>query len=613
MFYFCWVSVEEWETFRIYSMSLFVIPQLVFFLTTLVILTLVVILLCKRLPTSSKIRVQVLKQNFWYIFVLTFESMCVGGIWMTQYVTVQKQIEEGSYPCFCCHRALVLAIAFAVIHSVRGVVDCVTWFFMFSIGPQDCSYLWRRIAIRCKRRTWQAPPELSIPLVTPNNTTVDKALRRDIIYCINRGILDVIETMIDKEEECAQLGEVYNPIAATALVKQLEEEEDIYAELKFSKNTQLELNTRKIKFSPKSTYGIFSFVSMEPSVFRLLWKNHKLNLNSFKQSFYIHDLKDVDSSGMQEQFSEGKSGSFFYFTRDRRYVIKTVNTEERQFLCKIAPSYYEYIKDNPDSLIVRLYGLYQVQLAWEQKYISVIVMENIFHSLQRLKIHEKYDLKGSTVKRETRKKSTESAVLKDGDLHNKVYVGPENKAALLEQLRKDTEFLARHHIMDYSLLLGIHDHRRQEQNRRLTNTLTIDDFQVVDRRDSLNDGSLSLLTDSQHSREEPFMTVTEGCSRFRQDYGGLRSYTPYHPIYTHEAEANVNSFPNSYIGNRFADLPVATYYVGLVDILQEYNMRKRLEHCWKVTICRADAQGISVVDPEKYRQRFLNFIDKVFD
>ena len=242
-------------------------------------------------------------------------------------------------------------------------------------------------------------------------------------------------------------------------------------------------------------------------------------------------------------------------------------------------------------------------------------MENIFHSLQHLKIHEKYDLKGSTVKRETRKKSTESAVLKDLDLQNKVYVGPENKAALLEQLRKDTEFLARHHIMDYSLLLGIHDHRRQEQNiRRLTSTLTIDDFQVVDRRDSLNDGSLSLLTDSQHSREESFMTVTEGCSRFRQDYGGLRSYTPHHPIYTHEAEANANSFPNSYIGNRFDDLPVATYYIGLVDILQEYNMRKRLEHCWKVTICRADAKGISVVDPEKYRQRFLNFIDKeVFD
>lgn len=614
MFYFCWVSVEKWETFRIYSMSLFVIPQLLFFLTTLVILTLVVIVLCKRLPTSSKIRVQVLKQNFCYVFVLTFESMCVGGIWMTQYISAQKhiQLQEGSRPCFCCHRALVLAIAFAVIHSIRGVVDCITWFFMFSIGPRDCSYLWRRVAICCKRRTWEAPPELSIPLVTPNSTTVDKALRRDIIYCINRGILDVIETMIDKEEECAQLGDVYNPVTATALVKRLEEEEDNDTEQGFSKNSQLELNTRKIKFSPKSSYGIFSFVSMEPSVFRLLWKNRKLNLNSFKQSFYIHDLKDVDSGGMQEQFSEGKSGSFFYFTHDRRYVIKTVNTEEKQFLCKIAPSYYEYIKDNPDSLIVRLYGLYQVQLAWEQKYISVIVMENIFHSLQRLRIHEKYDLKGSTVKRETGKKSKESAVLKDLDLYNKVCIGPENKAALLEQLRKDTEFLARHRIMDYSLLLGIHDHRRQEENiRRLTGTLTIDGFQNVDRRDSLNDGSLSSLTDSQHSREESFI---EGCSRFRQDCGGLRSYTPNHPIYAHEVEGSANLFPNSYNGKSFDDLPVATYYIGLVDILQEYNMRKRLEHCWKVTICRADAKGISVVDPEKYRQRFLNFIDKeVFD
>ena len=618
MFYFCWVSVENWETFKIYSLSLLVIPQLMFLLATLLILTAVVIILCKRLPTSSKIRVQILKQNFLYVFVLTFEAMCVGGIWLGEYFTVQKHMQEGSRPCFCCHKSLLLGIAFAALHSIRGVVDCVSWFYMFSIGPRDCSYLWKRISACCKKRTWQPPPELSIPLIIPNSTTVDRGLRRDIIYCINCGILDVIDTMIAKEEEDARLGQVYDPVSAAVLMKRVEEEEDNDAEQRFVKNS-LELNTRKIKFTPKSTYGIFSFVSMEPSVFRLLWKYHKLNLQSFKQSFHIHDLKDVDSSGMQEQFSEGKSGSFFYFTHDRRYVIKTVNAEEKKFLCKIAPSYYEFIKDNPDSLIVRLYGLYQVQLAWEQKYISVIVMENIFYSAQCKKIHERYDLKGSTVKRETGKKNSQgSAVLKDRDLQNKVYVGPENKAALLEQLKRDTEYLASHHIMDYSLLIGVHDHNRQEQNiRRLTGTLvTDDDFQVVDtvKRDSL-DASLSLLTDSQHSREESFMVIdSDNLSQFKQDYGGLRSYTPHHPIYAKEAEASANQFPNRYDGKSFDDLPVATYYIGLVDILQEYNVRKQMEHFWKVSICRADAEGISVVDPKKYRQRFLDFVDtEVFD
>lgn len=616
MFYFCWVSVRRWETFRIYSFTLLIVPMLIFFLTTVVILGLVIVLLCKRLPTSNKTRVHVLKQNSCYVFVLAFESMVAGGIWLTQFFSVQRHMHENSPPCFCCHRTLVFAIVFAVTHSIRGVVDCITWFVMFSIGPRDFCRLWKRIVTCCKKRTWKIPAELSMPLVMPSYTTVDKALRRDIIYCINRGILDVIDTMIKNEKEYRRLGHVANRVAAAVMVNQAAEEEDSDIEQAFSKNVA-ELTTRKIKFTPKSTYGIFSFVSMEPSVFRMLWKCHELNLNTFKQSFHINDIKDVASSGMEEKFSEGKSGSFFYFTHDHRYVIKTVNEEEKRFLCKIASSYYEYIKDNPDSLIVRLYGLYQVQLAWEQKYISVIVMENIFHSLEHLKIHEKYDLKGSTVKRQTQKKSRKSGVLKDLDLRNNVCIGPENKAALLEQLEKDTEFLARHHIMDYSLLLGIHDYRHHQENlRRLTTTLAIDGFEVVDRRDSLIDtaSQASFLTDSQSPREASFMVTKSRCSRFRQDYGGLRSYNPKHPIYGQEAETNVNLFSiSSYNGKSFNDLPVATYYIGLVDILQEYNMRKQLEHFWKATICRADPEGISVVDPTKYRQRFLNFIGKKFD
>jgi len=610
MFYICWVSVKEWDTFRSYSMGLLVIPQLVFFLTTLVILALAIIVLWKRLPTSSKTRVHVLKQNFWYVFVLTFESMVVGGIWMAQFTSVEKYMHKESLPCFCCQKAFVLAVCFATIHSLRGIVDCVAWFVMFSIGPRDCCHLWKRIFICCKKGTWEVPTELTMPLVVAD-TTVDKALRRDIIYCINRGILDVIDAMIAEEEENQQLGLVINRVLATVMVNQAVAEEDNAIEQGFSNNT-FESNTRKIKFTPKSTYGIFSFVNMEPSVFRLLWKNYKLNYQTFKHSFRIDNIEDVDGIGMQEQFSEGKSGSFFYFTHDRRYVIKTVNREEEKFLCKIAKSYYDYIKDNPNSLIVRLYGLYQVQLAWEQKYISVIVMENIFHSMQRLPIHEKYDLKGSTVKRKTSKKSKKSAVLKDLDLQSKVYVGPESRTALLEQLERDTRFLAGKHIMDYSLLLGIHDHRRQQnqQNiRRLTNTLTEGGFQAVEKRDSL---SMS-FTDSQRSGEESAFMPTETCSRFRQDYGGIRSYIPRHPINSHEAEESINLFSNNYRGQSFGNLPVATYYIGVVDILQEYNMRKKLEHFWKVIICRENAEGISVVDPIKYRERFLKFIGEVFE
>lgn len=51
-------------------------------------------------------------------------------------------------------------------------------------------------------------------------------------------------------------------------------------------------------------------------------------------------------------------------------------------------------------------------------------------------------------------------------------------------------------------------------------------------------------------------------------------------------------------------------YLGIIDILQEYNMTKKIEHAYKSL--QFDSLSISVVDPEFYSQRFLRFIQTVF-
>lgn len=43
---------------------------------------------------------------------------------------------------------------------------------------------------------------------------------------------------------------------------------------------------------------------------------------------------------MTEFPTPGKSGSFFYFSYDQKYVIKTINTNEFKVLKQILPSYY---------------------------------------------------------------------------------------------------------------------------------------------------------------------------------------------------------------------------------------------------------------------------------
>lgn len=52
-------------------------------------------------------------------------------------------------------------------------------------------------------------------------------------------------------------------------------------------------------------------------------------------------------------------------------------------------------------------------------------------------------------------------------------------------------------------------------------------------------------------------------------------------------------------------------YMGIIDILQEYNLRKKLEHAYKSM--QFDPVTISVVEPKLYAQRFINFLEtKVF-
>jgi hypothetical protein len=51
---------------------------------------------------------------------------------------------------------------------------------------------------------------------------------------------------------------------------------------------------------------------------------------------------------LSEIGSPGKSGSFFYYSRDYRFIIKTIHHSEHKFMRKILKNYYEvmYIYGN---------------------------------------------------------------------------------------------------------------------------------------------------------------------------------------------------------------------------------------------------------------------------
>lgn len=57
-----------------------------------------------------------------------------------------------------------------------------------------------------------------------------------------------------------------------------------------------------------------------------------------------------------EFISNSKSGQFFFYSHDGKYMIKTQTKEENKFLKRILPHYYKYLTENPYSTLVRIFG-----------------------------------------------------------------------------------------------------------------------------------------------------------------------------------------------------------------------------------------------------------------
>lgn len=216
------------------------------------------------------------------------------------------------------------------------------------------------------------------------------------------------------------------------------------------------------ELTPSAKYD-FKFKDYAPWVFRHLRTTFKLDPADYLVSLTSKYI-------LSELGSPGKSGSFFYFSRDYKYIIKTIHHAEHKFLRKILKDYYNHVQENPNTLLSQFYGLHRVKIPYGRK-IHFVVMNNLFPPHRD--IHRTFDLKGSTIGRDFREEDLEKnprATLKDlnwlrRDLH--LELGPTKKDAFIEQMRKDVKLMQKLHIMDYSMLIGIHDlEKGNEENLR---------------------------------------------------------------------------------------------------------------------------------------------------
>ncbi|GAA5813465.1 hypothetical protein MFLAVUS_006943 [Mucor flavus] len=334
----------------------------------------------------------------------------------------------------------------------------------------------------------------------------------------------------------------------------------------------------------------FKFKDYAPWVFRNLREKFHVDAADYMMSL-------TNKYILSEIGSPGKSGSFFYYSRDYRFIIKTIHHSEHKFMRKILKEYYEHVSNNPNTLLCRFYGLHRIKLPRGRK-IHFVIMGNVLPSNKD--IHETFDLKGSTFGRLTSDEEVARnphAVMKDQNWvknNQKIQLGASKKALFLTQLERDVEILKKLNIMDYSLLVGIHDIRRG-------NT------------EGIRDQSLHMVTPRTDGLERR-KSKTEKAEIIRK---ALRNTNPVN-IDTSELPASPSEerrwcifyaddggFRSSDDENRPLD---KLYYMGVIDILTPYNFIKRTEHILKSIT--QDKDTISSVNPIAYGKRFMDFMIK---
>ncbi|CAI9099625.1 OLC1v1036475C1 [Oldenlandia corymbosa var. corymbosa] len=324
-----------------------------------------------------------------------------------------------------------------------------------------------------------------------------------------------------------------------------------------------------------------------PKVFRTLRMLFKVDPADYMLSICGNDA-------LRELCSPGKSGSFFYLTNDDRYMIKTMKKAEVKVLLRMLNAYYNHVRAFENTLVTKYFGLHCVKLNGPaQKKVRFIIMGNLFCT--EYTIHRRYDLKGSTFGRITEKPESEidaTTTLKDLDLNFIFRLQKNWFQEFRRQIDRDCEFLEQERIMDYSLLVGLHF--REAAN---SSDHTPADCQTPTE----NGGTDESVPRLSRADMDQLLLDPAGWASIRL---GINM-----PAKVERTERR-NDGEIQLVGEPTGEYYDVIMFFGIIDILQDYDITKKLEHAYKSI--QYDPNSISAVDPKQYARRFRDYILRVF-
>ena len=330
------------------------------------------------------------------------------------------------------------------------------------------------------------------------------------------------------------------------------------------------------------------FIEYAPKVFSYLRVIDEVPVKELVDSL----LPNSNQQGLKQ--SEGRSGSFFIVTDDKKFILKTIAVEEAQLLIEQNLLYEmsTFFSEHKTSIISRIYGLFQIKIQtgpFSEDTIYFILMKDVFGNFKE-NVLFKYDLKGSQLNRSTKTNldNLDIKVMKDVDFEhfeqNTLLLNDKNKNKLVSIIGTDASFLAGQKIMDYSLLVVKLSLNEDEINqlfgkghKKRTEKEYAEHF-GVEQEDQDKE-------EEEEKKEEDIVINMQNIRYDIHQVPNLRKYI----------------YPSLYPGQ--------AYIFAIIDFFQLYTLQKKIET--ELKAIKTSKEKISSMEPEGYCTRFINYVSKI--
>lgn len=300
------------------------------------------------------------------------------------------------------------------------------------------------------------------------------------------------------------------------------------------------------------------------------------HLGRVREAFNAPSLEDIwrgsEINLESAQKGTGKSGAKLLFTKDKRYMIKTMTAADSKIMMEVMKHYRKHIVTYAsNSLMMRVFGIV------EDKQGGMWIVAN---NWLPVKFNTVYDLKGSTSGRKSHRNAKDKKDVNWLEEKQKSIIPSDDRERIVRSLKLDSLMLAESNLIDYSVIFG-----RSRYNLPLCG---------------------GWVTPSCIA---PICDATLGC--FDAGYSPASNWKNVKDFYCDGSQPRPKPIGHTCIGTLYKSskpysVGMSFECFGIIDLLKFYGTKAALERFFRLGYLK----DLSVQPADVYKDRFDKFMEE---